>query len=165
MILIGIGSNLSSEFGDPRETCEAALCAMNETGIAVRMVSRWYRTQPQPVSDQPWFVNGVASVTTSLAAGSLLGRLHAIEEAFGRVRSVANAARPLDLDLLAYGDEIHDGALTVPHPRLQERAFVLFPLADLAPGWLHPILGKTAVELRMGLSADQGIEPAPVYGP
>ncbi|TAL00461.1 MAG: 2-amino-4-hydroxy-6-hydroxymethyldihydropteridine diphosphokinase [Rhodospirillaceae bacterium] len=158
MILIGLGANLSSPVGGPMDTCLAALAAFPAEGITVWAVSHWYRSAPQPVSEQPWFINGVALVTSSLSAADLLARLHRVEERFGRIRSVANAARSLDLDLLAYGAEVHAGAITVPHPRMHERAFVLAPLADLAPAWRHPILGKTAAELLAALPSDQGLE-------
>jgi 2-amino-4-hydroxy-6-hydroxymethyldihydropteridine diphosphokinase len=148
MILIGLGANLPSNAGDPLATCEAALAAFPAAGITIQAVAPWYRTQPVPVSDQPWFVNTVASVATTLAPPELLARLQDIEHRFGRVRTVPNAARPLDLDLLAYNREIlTEGPVLLPHPRLHERAFVLAPLADLAPHWQHPILGETAAAL------------------
>jgi 2-amino-4-hydroxy-6-hydroxymethyldihydropteridine diphosphokinase len=148
MILIGLGANLPSVAGDPLATCRAALAAMPDLGVTVLAISPWYRSAPQPASDQPWFVNGVASVTTDLEAAALLERLHTLETRYGRARTVVNAARPLDLDLLAYGPEVRTiGPVLLPHPRLHERAFVLAPLADLAPDWRHPILNRTAAEL------------------
>lgn len=147
MILVGLGSNLPSSAGDPRATCQAALAAFPEVGIIVDAVSPWYESAPQPRSEQGWFTNAVAAVTTGLSPVELMVALHRIEARFGRVRSVANAARTLDLDLLAYGDIVLEGALTLPHPRMAERAFVLAPLRDLAPGWRHPVLGQPAVDL------------------
>jgi 2-amino-4-hydroxy-6-hydroxymethyldihydropteridine diphosphokinase len=158
VILIGLGANLPSNAGDPLATCEAALAAFPNAGITVLGVAPWYRSQPVPVSDQPWFVNTVVSVATSLTPEGLLAKLHEIEERFGRIRTVPNAARTLDLDLLAYNREIRtEGPVLLPHPRLQARGFVLAPLADLAPHWQHPILGETAAALLAKVSRD-GLE-------
>jgi len=163
LILIGFGGNLPSPAGDAVATCRAALAVLPTLGVDVLEVSPLYRSAPVPPSDQPWFINGVASLRTSLGAAGLLAQLHVLEVRFGRARSVRNAARPLDLDLLAYGDEIHTGDVQVPHPRMHLRGFVLAPLADLAPGWRHPILRETAVELLAklppGHGLGQGIEP------
>jgi 2-amino-4-hydroxy-6-hydroxymethyldihydropteridine diphosphokinase len=123
--------------------------------------SRWYETAPVPVSDQPWYVNGVARIETDLEPAELLARLHAVEADFGRVRSIRNAPRLVDLDLLAYDDRVidGDGGLELPHPRLHERAFVLLPLADLAPGWRHPRMLRTVEELIAALPPDQVAQP------
>lgn len=148
MIFIGIGSNLPSEtFGAPREVCEAALERLAAGEVSIVKRSPWYESAPVPMSDQPWFVNGVVSVATALRPHALLERLHEIEVAFGRVRRVRNEARILDLDLLAYGELIIGGVPEVPHPRLHERAFVLLPLRDIASDWLHPVSAKPIEEL------------------
>ena len=121
---------------------------MAEHGIEILRHSNWYEIAPVPVSDQPWFVNGVAVVATNLDPETLLQRLHAIEQSFARERSMPNAARTLDLDLLGYGAlQIDSKTLTLPHPRLYERAFVLYPLRDVAPRWHHPRLGLTPDEM------------------
>lgn len=160
MILIGVGSNLPSAAGSPRETCEAALMHLGRLGVVVVDRSPWYETAPVPVSDQPWFINGVVAAETALSPAGVLAALHLTEAAFGRLRTVTNAARTLDLDLLAYHDRIRDeGAPLLPHPRLHERAFVMFPLRDLAPGWTHPRLGKTAADLAAKLP-NQGVRRA-----
>lgn len=159
MILIGVGANLPSDAGSPLETCEAALKHLGRLGVTVTARSPWYETAPVPVSDQPWYVNAVAVAQTSLTPAGVLAALHLTEAAFGRVRSAVNAARSLDLDLLAYGDVVRtEGAPLLPHPRMHERAFVLFPLRDLAPGWRHPTLGETAQDLAARLPP-QGIRP------
>jgi 2-amino-4-hydroxy-6-hydroxymethyldihydropteridine diphosphokinase len=159
LILIAIGSNLPSpEFGAPRDTCEAALAALSHGGLRIVRRSRWFESAPVPLSDQPWFVNGVAVVETSLPPGDLLALLHETERNFGRERREVNAARILDLDLIAYGDLVRtDAPPLLPHPRLHERAFVLLPLADVAPDWRHPVDGRTLHEMIRALPPEQSI--------
>lgn len=150
MIFVGIGANLTSpRWGEPYRTCLAAVAAMEEAGLDVRRCSRWYESAPVPLSDQPWYVNGVAEVATEAPAAALLATLHRIETDFGRVRSTLNAPRTLDLDLIAYHRLISGPAdcPTIPHPRMHERLFVLLPLAELAPDWRHPGLRRTVGEL------------------
>ncbi len=149
MILIGIGSNLAHPpAATPRETANAALAALPGLGLRVVARSRWYLSAPVPPSGQPWFVNGVAAAASELAPGALLDWLLELEREFGRIRSVANAARTLDLDLLDYDSHLCEtSALTLPHPRLHQRRFVLEPLREIAPEWRHPRLGLTAAEL------------------
>ncbi len=146
-IYIGLGGNLPHPLhGPPERTLPMALEALQVRGIRVVRTSPLYRTPPVPVSDQPWYINAVAEVATSLPADRLLAELHAVEEVFGRVKTVPNAARLIDLDLLDYHGEIAPGGAgraTLPHPRMACRAFVLRPLADLAPGWRHPVTGAT----------------------
>lgn len=160
MILIGLGGNLDSpRYGTPRATLEAALVALEARGIRICARSRWYRTAPVPVSEQPWFVNLVVRVETDLDPFDLLARLHEIEQEFGRQRDVRNAPRILDLDLIDYDGKCMDEPdLTLPHPRLQDRAFVLFPLRDVAPGWCHPHSGRSLDALIESLPGDQRIE-------
>jgi 2-amino-4-hydroxy-6-hydroxymethyldihydropteridine diphosphokinase len=137
------------------------LADLGVRGVDLRRLSPWYRSAPVPLSDQPWYVNGVAEIDTREGPDALLALLHAVEEAFGRVRSVPNAARRIDLDLLDFRGEIAPGGpgkATLPHPRMTGRAFVLLPLADLAPGWRHPATGQTIATLVAGLPADQVIE-------
>ena len=161
-IYVALGGNLDHPvWGAPRQALEAALAELGRRGVAVRRVSRWYRTAPVPVSDQPWFVNAVAEVETDLPADALLALLHAVEDQFGRVRTVPNAARLIDLDLLDYRGVTTPGGpgrATLPHPRLEGRAFVLYPLADLAPGWRHPVSGRPLRDLLAALPPEQGIE-------
>jgi len=158
-IFIALGANLSHErFGSPRQTLEAALATLDRRGIRTVRVSPWYRTAPVPVSDQPWYVNAVAEVMSALSADDLLADLHAVEADFGRARSVPNAARPIDLDLLDFHGEIAvggQGRAILPHPRMTERAFVLLPLSDLAPQWRHPASGLPIRTLIENLPADQ----------
>ncbi len=166
MILIGLGANLSSQqFGPPRATLGAALERLQTHGIEISRRSPWYRSAPVPVSDQPWYVNGVASVTTRLSADDLLETLLLIEAGMGRVRSEPNAPRILDLDLLAYNqlsiDKTTVGGVhvAVPHPRMTDRSFVMLPLADIAPTWRHPTLPMSLTEFIQALPSDQSTEP------
>lgn len=164
-ILIGIGANLPSDrFGSPREACEAALKALGAVkGVRVMARSRWFESAPVPASDQPWFINGVVRIETALPPLALLDTLHAIEASFGRVRTVANAPRVLDLDLLAYEDRIvghaGEGGAHVPHPRMEGRAFVVLPLNDVAPDWVHPMTRRTVAEMVDNLPSDQVCRP------
>ncbi len=163
-ILIGLGANLPSTVGPPVATLAAALQRLASVGVVTLQRSRWFRSRPVPPSDQPWFVNGVARVATALEPAGLLALLHQVEAEFGRVRDVPNAARPLDLDLLAYGDRVEAPAPgtagpILPHPRLAERAFVLLPLANVAPAWYHPATGRSLAELLDALGDAEGTRP------
>lgn len=157
MILIGIGSNLAAPgLGSPRATTAAALAALPGIGATVLDQSSWYESEPVPVSDQPWFVNGVAAVATRLEPHSLLAALLGLEARFGRTRAARNAARTLDLDLLDYDSRRYsDEWLILPHPRLHERRFVLEPLCEMMPHWRHPVLGRSAAELLAALPPGQ----------
>jgi 2-amino-4-hydroxy-6-hydroxymethyldihydropteridine diphosphokinase len=139
---VGIGANL----GDPAAQVRAAidaLAALPDTRLVAS--SSLYRTAPVGYADQPDFINAVAAVDTELAPLALLGALHGIERTAGRERSFRNAPRTLDLDLLLYGDAaVQEAALVVPHPRMQERAFVLAPLAEIAPEARIPGHGDAA---------------------
>jgi 2-amino-4-hydroxy-6-hydroxymethyldihydropteridine diphosphokinase len=161
-VFIALGANLEHPtYGPPRRALEAALGDLARRDVAVRRVSPWYRTAPVPASDQPWYVNAVAEVATDLTADALLARLHEVEDAFGRVRTVPNAARLIDLDLLDFHGEIAAGGpgrAILPHPRMESRAFVLRPLADLAPDWRHPRTGTSIQALLAALPTDQVIE-------
>ena len=160
MILIGIGGNLeSARFGPPRDTLSAALAALTAERIKILTRSGWYRTEPVPQSDQPWFVNAVVSLATELSAKDLLTVLQTTERHFGRIRGEPNGPRILDLDILDYQGEVMNAtSLVLPHPRLHERRFVLMPIAEIAPDWRHPILGLTAAQLLARLSSEQQIE-------
>jgi 2-amino-4-hydroxy-6-hydroxymethyldihydropteridine diphosphokinase len=161
-IYIGLGGNLPHpRYGDPRCTLEAALAELDRRGVHPQRLSPWYRSAPVPASDQPWYLNAVAEVATQRLADDLLAEMHVVEEIFGRVRSGLNAARRIDLDLLDFKGEIASGSsgqATVPHPRLAGRAFVLRPLADLAPDWRHPMTGQPIEALVAALPAGQDIE-------
>jgi 2-amino-4-hydroxy-6-hydroxymethyldihydropteridine diphosphokinase len=126
---VGLGSNLDQPQRQLLQAC-TALAELPRTRLVRR--SSFYRTAPVGKTDQPDFINAVAELVTELAPGTLLQALLHIEAQQGRVRSVPNAARTLDLDLLLFGEQVvHEPGLDVPHPRLHERAFVLVPLAEL----------------------------------
>lgn len=158
-LFLGIGANLVPDgYQSVREGCEAAIALMPGMGIDVDGLSPWYETAPVPVSDQPWFVNAVISARSAMPPASVLAALHQIESRFGRTRTVRNEARVLDIDLLDYnGQLLEEGGLTIPHPRLDQRAFVLLPLRDLAPDWEHPQSGKSVRDLVATLDPDQQI--------
>jgi 2-amino-4-hydroxy-6-hydroxymethyldihydropteridine diphosphokinase len=160
--LIAIGSNLPAPgCADSAATCEAALNALETHDIRIAERSRWYRTAPVPASDQPDFVNGVVAVETPLDPVALLAVLHNVEDRFARRRSVPNAARTLDLDLIDVAGVVMDGpeGPVLPHPRMQDRAFVLVPLRDVAPGWHHPKTGQGVAELIAALPEGQSCCP------
>lgn len=159
MILIAIGANLPDHAGaHPLVTCRAAAEALRGLpDLRLVALSRWYATAPVPPSGQPDYVNGIARLEGHAGdPAALLARLHAIEAQAGRVRGVPNAARTLDLDLIDVDGLVRDGPSPIlPHPRAHERAFVLRPLADVAPGWCHPRLGRTVEALLAGLPSQQ----------
>jgi 2-amino-4-hydroxy-6-hydroxymethyldihydropteridine diphosphokinase len=129
--------------------CERALHDIASLpGLALRARSRWYSTAPVPPSGQPRYVNAVASLQGAIAPADLLAALHAIEARAGRVRGMPNAARPLDLDIIDMAGMVRDEPDPVlPHPRAHQRLFVLLPLRDVAPWWLHPRLGVSVAAL------------------
>lgn len=140
---VGLGSNLQS----PASRVRAALNDLSELpGTRLRRASRLYRSPPWGVADQPDFVNAVAALDTQLSPESLLAELQELERAAGRAREGARwGPRVLDLDLLLHGDTLRDDPqLTLPHPRMHERAFVLVPLLEIAPGMRIPGRGDAA---------------------
>lgn len=142
-IYIALGANLPSRFGAPRVTLETTLEMLAAENVTVLKRSSWWRSAAVPVSDQPDFINGVVEVDTTLQPADLLGLLHRVETICGRIRQRRWEARPLDLDLLDYRGRIETGdpareSPVLPHPRLQDRLFVLLPLQEIAPDWHHP---------------------------
>ena len=137
---LGLGSNL----GDRTEHLKKALASLCRTG-EVRKVSSLYETEPLGVQDQPGFRNAVALLETTLTPRALLGELKRIEKELGRSPGGLRwGPRVIDVDILSYDDLIFtEEGLTIPHPEMERRRFVLEPLSEIAPGWVHPVSGKT----------------------
>lgn len=166
VIIVGIGANLPGPDGaSPLATCRAAAVRLDAlAGLRLAALSRWFVTAPVPRSDQPDYVNAVGILRVEAGAGEpepawLLGELQRIEATAGRVRGERNAPRALDLDIIAMGE---GGGMVrsapdpvLPHPRAHLRAFVLVPLAEVAPDWVHPVLRRRALELLAGVLAQE----------
>ncbi|MBL6595779.1 MAG: 2-amino-4-hydroxy-6-hydroxymethyldihydropteridine diphosphokinase [Candidatus Puniceispirillum sp.] len=161
-LFIGLGANLAPKgYESPRAGCIAAAAALANEGVRLAAISNWYESAPVPLTDQPWYLNAVAAAETELDAANTLAALHRIERRFGRVRGVRNAARVLDLDLLDFAGLVHESdVLSLPHPRLHERAFVLLPLSELCPDWVHPVTGTSIAALIKDIPAEQQIRLA-----
>ncbi len=160
-IFIALGANLPGPAGPPRATLETALARLAAAGVRIVRRSRWYRSPAWPDPAEPEFVNAVAEVQTALDGADLLGLLHEIEDALGRTRGRPNAARAIDLDLLDMRGAVEGGGrgIALPHPRMHRRAFVLRPLAEIAPEWRHPVSRRGIAELIAALPAGTEAEP------
>lgn len=181
--LVAIGSNLPTQKDSPIEVVQGAFAALRQLGVGAVAASRLFRTPAFPHGSGPDFVNAVARLSTRAGAAELLHALHGIEAAAGRVRDRRWGARVLDLDLLGLGDTVlpdvatfHAWAglsaeaqqtrapdrLILPHPRLHERAFVLVPLMDVAPDWVHPVLCRPVRALHDALPPEARAEVVPI---
>ena len=159
-IVVALGSNVSDGFASCEALLEAAVARFPGAGLPIVARSDWWRSAAWPDPDGPEYRNAVVLVEATKPPRELLETLFAIERSFGRTRAVANAARTLDLDLVAHGREVIDApGLVIPHPRAHERLFVMGPLAQVAPAWIHPVLGATAAQLAG--AATVGLDAAP----
>ena len=176
LTIVALGANVASVAGKPQETLEIALKLINHRAIDVKSVSSWWRTPAFPAESGDDFVNAVAAVSSALPPETLLRTLHEIEGELGRVRQKRWEPRACDLDLIAHGDliapdedevrrlmalgltaldEPPPDQLVLPHPRMHERAFVLGPMAEVAPDWRHPVLGQTTTEMLAALPPER----------
>jgi 2-amino-4-hydroxy-6-hydroxymethyldihydropteridine diphosphokinase len=143
-VYLSIGSNL----GDRERNLRQALSLLAEPRLRILRVSSFYETEPRDEPDQPWFLNAVVEVETDFFPKQLLARLQKIERELGRKRIKPKGPRTIDIDILLYGESIiATDDLTVPHPRMAERRFVLEPLAELAPSLRHPVTRRTVTEM------------------
>jgi len=157
-VYLGLGSNL----GDRQQMLAQALAHLSQK-VAVEVVSSIYETKPQYLTDQPMFLNAACRISTSLRPHQLLTLIKGIESKLGRLPDSHNKPRPIDIDILLYDDLIIQGqTLTIPHPLMMERAFVLIPLAEIAPDLVHPVVGQTIGQFAKKVSPDGvvRIEPA-----
>ena len=163
-IYIAFGANKALGSLDPQNVVTAALKAMPGYAVSVQAVSRLWRSPAWPDPSDPPYVNGVAAVQTRLSPEALLDRLHDLEAQFGRVRTVINAPRTLDLDIIDYDGQISgpDTRPVLPHPRAVQRAFVLLPLQEVAPGWVDPVSGQGIDALIAALPAGDVASTIPI---
>jgi len=153
---IGIGSNL----GDKLKHCEKAISEISRIDRHKLLAkSSLFKTQPIGHTSQDWFVNGVIKIETDLEPPELFRTLKTIESRLGRTKTFRWGPRTIDLDLLFFDDiEIHTEELEIPHPQIQNRQFVLVPLAEIDRHLIHPVFKKTILELLNNLKEDQGVE-------
>lgn len=183
LVLVALGGNMNGQMDSPIAQVDSAIDQVFQAGLGLERVSRMWRTPAFPAGSGPDFVNAALACVTDLAPKRILDKLHAIEKRAGRVRGARWAARVIDLDLLAVGDHVlpdrdqyHHWAglplarqmectpdeLVLPHPRMQDRAFVLVPLMDIAPDWRHPVSGRTVAEMHADLSPDDVAQVVPI---
>ncbi len=164
MILIGLGSNMTGPWGNPRDCVGRALAALDKQPLKLLKASTLIETTPFGHQDQASYINAVARIETRLRPLDLLQVLRTIERTAGRERRERWGERTLDLDILDYNDVVMeagaeqsaDAELVLPHPAIAEREFVLAPIAEIAPRWKHPVTGLTAKAMLAALDTDKG---------
>jgi len=148
IVVVAFGCSVPGSYVSREALLTAALATLPSRGLKILEVSRCWSSLAWPDPKDPAYRNGVALIRTDLGPRDVLAVLHEVETEFGRVRGATNAPRTLDLDLIAYGRmAISADDLCIPHPRAHERRFVMGPLSELAPEWLHPVLGHSAAHL------------------
>ena len=159
-VIVALGCNDKGAWSSCREALEAALARFRCEGVDIVARSRWWASQAWPDPTDPPFLNGAVLVRTEHDPHALMAALGRIEDAFGRQRSLRNAPRTLDLDLIAYGRLSGDlDGLILPHPRAAERRFVMGPIAEIAPAWVHPTNGGRADALARTASVGRDAHP------
>ena len=160
-VILALGGNLAGDYPSLEALLEAALSSFPRAGLRVVRRSGWWRSAAWPDPSQPAYLNASRLSRQRFRRARCWRRFLPLEAAFGRKRGAANAPRTLDIDLIAYGRQVIDApGLVLPHPRAAERRFVMGPLAEIAPDWAHPTLGRTAAEL--AASATVGVDAEPV---
>ena len=162
-IIIGIGGNINSKDGThPIKICNKAIWSLQQYSIKVNKQSKWYNSEAIPKSNQPNFFNCVVIASTNLNEYDVLKNLHKIEAEFGRRRNKINAPRSIDLDLIDYSNKVcKNNKLIIPHPRAHLRKFVMGPLAEINPDWIHPILKVNVLDILKKLD-NQKLEEASI---
>jgi 2-amino-4-hydroxy-6-hydroxymethyldihydropteridine diphosphokinase len=159
-VLVALGSSLAGRFASREALLDAALDRFADAGLTVLQRSSWWRSASWPDPSLPDYLNGLALVETRLGPRETLAALRRLEGQFDRAPGPNNAPRTLDLDLIAHGRAVIDEpGLILPHPRAHERLFVMGPMAEIAPDWVHPILGETAAALAARTSIGMDARP------